>query len=62
MVSVLVLNAEGHRFDPQPGQTKDIICFFPAKHAKSGQPRVRIICLGKVTCLLVDCSFHEVER
>ena len=36
MVSVLASSAEGRRFDPRPGQTKDIkirIGCFSAKHA-----------------------------
>ena len=62
MVSVLTSSVEVCGLDPQPGQTKDFkigIGCFSAKQAalrstaKTGWPRVRIMCLDKVACLPV---------
>ena len=30
--------------------------------AKTGQSRVRKMCLGKVACLPMDCCFHELAH
>ena len=62
-------SAEGHGIDPWPGQTKDIKLVFSASplstqhlgvREKTGQPRIRIMCLGKLACLPVDCCIREL--
>ena len=71
MVRVLISDAEGHGFDPQPGQTKTSKFVFAASsqskqhlgvRAKTGLPRARIMFLGKLAWLPVDCSFRELAR
>ena len=66
MVSVRATNAEGHWIDHWLSQTKGIKLVFAAfllstqnlgVRAKTGQPRVRIVCLGKVAFLLRAVAF-----
>ena len=70
VVSVLALSAEGRRFDPQPGQTKDMKLVSAASplstrhlgvRAKT-ESKVRILCLGEVERLPVECCFRELAR
>ena len=71
MVSVPAASAEGRVFAPRPGQTKDIklvsvVSPLSMQHlglrAKTGRPKFRIMCLGKVACIPVDCCFRELAR
>ena len=64
IVRVFASTAESQGFHPQQGQTKDEKLAFTASllsmhhlvvRAKTGHPRVRIMCLGKVACLTSDC-------
>ena len=63
--------AEGCGFDPLRVKLKTLKLVFAASslstqhlgvRAKTGRTRVRIICLGKVACLPVDCRFRGVAR
>ena len=66
MGCVIAWSAEDRGSDPRPGETKDIkigICCFTlsAQHlgvrAKTGQPGVRIVCLGKWHVFLQTVAF-----
>ena len=57
-IIILSGSNEGFGFNSRLGQTEDIIigiCCFSTKHlrvrGKIGRPRVRIMCLGDLTCI-----------
>ena len=69
MVRVPNSIVEGCGFDPWPIKPKTLKLAFSAfllslQHfgirSKTGQPRVRIMCLGKVACLPADFYFCEL--
>ena len=71
MVSVLASIADGGRFYPQMGQLKTlkfVFASFPLStqhvgvRAMTDRPIVKIMCLGKMARLPVDCCLSELSR
>ena len=61
MVSMLNSSAEGHRFDPQPGQTKDIRNRYKNESIIQKSPYIRHVKhLGSVRkSTLYNCYFNN---